>query len=66
MMTEYPMPDNTSPTLPELPLLVDPGTAPPEVIAELLADISLIYRRLGGSGIAFRFEQIFVKEEVEV
>lgn len=34
-------------------LLVDPGTASPEEVSELLTEISTLYRLLGGSGITF-------------
>jgi ATP-dependent Clp protease ATP-binding subunit ClpA len=47
----------------EMNLWVDPGSAPPEVIADILAHISLIYRKTGGSGITFRFEGTTVLEE---
>jgi ATP-dependent Clp protease ATP-binding subunit ClpC len=47
----------------EMSLVVDPGSAPPEVIADILAQISLIYRKTGGSGITFRFEDLTVMEE---
>jgi hypothetical protein len=36
-----------------LSVVVDPGEAPPEAIAEVLSEISLLYRRMGGSGINF-------------
>lgn len=41
-----------------LRLLIDPGTAPPEFIADILSDISLLYRLSGGSGINFTFDEI--------
>lgn len=41
-----------------LVLLVDTGTAPPEFIADILSDLSLLYRASGGSGITFRFEEV--------
>ena len=41
-----------------LTLLVDPGDAPPEVVADILACISIIYRMQGGSGIDFRSREI--------
>ena len=37
---------------------IDPGTAPKEKIAELLAKMSLLYRRTGGSGIHFIPEDV--------
>lgn len=37
-----------------LVLLINPGTAPPEVIAEILSDISTLYALSGGSGIEWR------------
>lgn len=39
--------------LPALLVHVDPGTAPPEDVAEVLAELSILYRRLGGAGITF-------------
>ena len=36
-----------------LDLWIDPGTAPREVIAEILCDLSMLYRKTGGSGIRF-------------
>ncbi|MGF1453555.1 MAG: response regulator [Opitutales bacterium] len=36
-----------------LDFLVEPGSAPPEVIAELLSDLSQLYRLAGGSGLVF-------------
>lgn len=48
----------------EMSLVVDPGSAPPEVIADILAQISLIYRKTGGSGITFRFEDLTILEGV--
>jgi hypothetical protein len=40
-------------TLKPLTVLVNPGTASPEQVAELLTELSLLYRMLGGSGISF-------------
>lgn len=37
----------------ELAVFIDPGTAPPEEIAEILSALSILYRRMGGSGINF-------------
>ena len=47
----------------ELLLSVDPGSAEPEEIAEILAEISRIYRKIGGSGISFRLDDVTVREE---
>ena len=47
----------------DLRLSIDAGKAPPEEIAELLAELSRIYRKVGGSGITFRFEDATVREE---
>lgn len=38
---------------PVLSICVDPGSAPAEDVAELLADLSLLYRKMGGAGIIF-------------
>ena len=35
-------------------LLIDPGSASAEEIAELYIELSALYRMLGGSGITFR------------
>ena len=39
----------------EICVTIDPGTAPKEVIEELLADLSILYKLEGGSGITFEF-----------
>jgi len=41
---------------------VDRGIAPPEIIADILSDISYIYRCMGGSGINFRQDMTFIRE----
>lgn len=46
-----------------LTLIIDPGTAEPEDVAELLAEISKLYRMLDGSGITFTPTEI---KEMEV
>jgi hypothetical protein len=46
-----------------LRLVIDPGTAPPEFIADILSDISLLYRLSGGSGIKFSFDEILAARE---
>ena len=46
-----------------LRLMVDPGTAPPEVIADILSDMSILYRKSGGTGIEFRLQDVLVGEE---
>jgi hypothetical protein len=54
-------PTTTGPTQPgiePLTLLIDPGTASPEEIGELLAEISALYRMLGGSGINFTLTDV--------
>lgn len=43
---------------PALLVLVDPGEAPPEVIADVLSDLSILYRKLGGSGINFALHEV--------
>lgn len=55
-------PWNSAGSAEELLLSITPGTAPPEEIAELLAELSRIYRKAGGSGITFRFEDATIKE----
>jgi hypothetical protein len=39
--------------LPALTLWVDPGSAPSAAIADVLSDLSILYRRMGGAGINF-------------
>ena len=41
-----------------LALIIDPGTAKPEEIGELLHEISNLYRMVGGSGLTFRATEI--------
>lgn len=43
-----------------LVLTLDPGSAPPDAIAEILADLSILYRRMGGSGINFTPQAVHV------
>jgi hypothetical protein len=47
-----------------LTLLIDPGTAAADDLAEFLAGISNLYRMMGGSGVTFRL--IDVRELAEV
>lgn len=49
-----------------LSLVVDRGSAPPEVIAEILCDLSLLYRKVGGSGITFSFDEVHMPDEEAV
>jgi len=44
----------------QLQITVSPGTATPEQIGELLAEISILYRMMGGSGLNFSKENIDV------
>ena len=37
---------------------IDPGTAPPEEIADILSDLSILYRLYGGSGITFTLDGV--------
>lgn len=39
-------------------ILIDPGSAPAEEIADILSDLSVLYRRIGGSGIDFTPEGV--------
>ena len=48
---------------PALNILIDPGTAPNEEIASVLADLSRIYRRMGGSGITFKLDAVTLNQE---
>jgi len=45
-------------SLPQLEILIDPGSAPPEEIGALLADISKLYRMVGGSGISWTIQGV--------
>lgn len=54
----------TTPLSP-LSLMIDPGTASPEEIGELLAEISKLYRLVGGSGLTFTPAGVAVREVVE-
>ncbi|MEM9340923.1 MAG: hypothetical protein AAGA66_19465, partial [Bacteroidota bacterium] len=45
-----------------LNLTIDYGSAPPEVVADILADISLLYQLEGGSGLEFSFDGVYQLE----
>jgi ATP-dependent Clp protease ATP-binding subunit ClpA len=45
-----------------LTLIIDHGSAPSEVIADILSDISLLYRKAGGAGINFVIDRALVPE----
>jgi hypothetical protein len=49
-----------------LTFLVDPGEASPEEIGELLAEVSKLYRMVGGSGITFSMTDVRRPEGVSV
>jgi cytoskeletal protein CcmA (bactofilin family) len=40
-------------SLDELEVVIDPGRATPEIVGRYLSELSVVYRMLGGSGIAF-------------
>jgi len=42
----------------KLEITVSPGTATSEQIGELLAEISILYRMMGGAGLTFSKDQI--------
>lgn len=46
----------------ELQLLIDHGSAPKELVAKLLADLSILYRLEGGSGITFEFMNAYMPQ----
>ena len=46
-----------------LKIVIDPGDAPPEFIADILSDISRLYRKAGGSGITFVFDEVLAAEQ---
>ena len=47
----------------EMIIDIDPGTASDEFIAELLKDLSMVYRTMGGSGLNFSLEGTYQIEE---
>ena len=47
---------------PKINVHITPGNAPQDEIAALLADISMLYRKTGGSGISFILENISITE----
>lgn len=49
---------------PVLKINIVPGSAPPEEIGELLAEISILYRMIGGEGIVFTPSQVDTLEVV--
>jgi hypothetical protein len=49
--------------LSELKIAIDPGTTPNDEIASVLSDISKIYRKMGGSGIAFKLDYVTINQE---
>ena len=49
-----------------LTVLISPGSAPDDEIADLLAEISKLYRLVGGSGISFNCTDVTVHSEVAV
>lgn len=51
-------------TVSPLQLYIDPGSAPKEEIAELLSEVSKLYRMVGGSGITFSVSEVRCHEEV--
>jgi hypothetical protein len=50
---------------PELTIYVDPGSAPAEAVGELLAELSQLYRMIGGSGITFTNSGVAFPEGVQ-
>ena len=46
------------PAQPALGVIVDPGDATPEEVAELFVELSMLYRMLGGSGISFSITDV--------
>jgi 3-dehydroquinate dehydratase len=53
-------------TIPELGILIDPGTASKEEIASILTSLSGIFRLIGGSGIEFKLDYININQEVPI
>ena len=51
-------------SVPSLEVSITPGSAPPEVIEELLARLSLLHQKMGGEGINFTLEDIFTDQTI--
>lgn len=47
-----------------LNIKIEPGTAPPEAIADMLSEVSLLYRKVGGTGISFLPGNISITEKL--
>ncbi len=50
----------------QLNVYIETGRASKEEIAEIIADISILYRKLGGTGINFSFEGIHILKENQI
>jgi uncharacterized protein YneF (UPF0154 family) len=48
--------------IPSLEIYIDPGTAPKEEIASILADLSHLFRKIGGGGIEFKLDHVTLKQ----
>lgn len=57
--------ENYKTALSKLNLSINPGTAPSEVVADFLSEISLLYSKMEGSGINFSFEGVKLHENVD-
>ncbi len=50
----------------QLNVFVEKGNASKKEIADIISDISVLYRKIGGSGINFSFEGIHIRSESHV
>ncbi len=51
----------------ELSLIIDPGDADPDLIADILSDLSILYKlKEGGSGISFELKRMGKLKSVEI
>lgn len=59
------LPDPILEELADLELVIDAGTASDQQIADVLSDLSLLYRAVGGSGINFTLSGVYELSEIE-
>lgn len=57
--------ERSSPLLTPLSVTVDPGSASPAEVADILSDLSILYRRMRGSGIDFSPQGVEIFAEAE-
>lgn len=49
--------------IPAIKVFIFPGTAPNDEIASILVDLSSLYRKMGGSGIEFKLNNVTLNQE---